>query len=317
MTEAVQFTATDSGGQRLDSFVAAQANVSRSAAARLIGQGAVLLNGAPAHKSAVLQAGDIVTVEVPPPEPPTVQPEALPLSILYEDDSLLVVNKPKGMVVHPAAGHREGTMVAALLHHCGDSLSGIGGVIRPGIVHRLDKETAGLLVVAKHDAAHACLAAQIKEHSFVRQYEAIAYGRLDPPAGTIDAPVGRHPVKRKQMAVFTGKGLPADKGVSRPAVTHYETLGIYRYSGQAFSHLRLTLETGRTHQIRVHLAHIGHPVAGDPLYGPRRILTELAGQCLFAKRLGFIHPDGAPLDFEAPLPDWFSGFSNKMQPIDG
>ena len=209
----------------------------------------------------------------------------------------MVVNKPKGMVVHPAAGNYDGTLVNALMHHCGDSLSGINGVMRPGIVHRIDKNTSGLLMVAKNDAAHNGLAAQIKEHSFTREYEAVVYGNIKNDSGTIDAPIGRHPVKRKQMAV-------TDKG-SKHAVTHFTVL--QRYG--SFTHVRLRLETGRTHQIRVHMAYIGHPVAGDDVYGPKKVITSLSGQCLHAKKVGFVHPiTNKYLEFESELPEYFVKF---------
>lgn len=229
--------------------------------------------------------------------------EEIPLDIVYEDDDLLVVNKPKGMVVHPAPGNRDGTLVNALLAHCGDSLSGINGVLRPGIVHRIDKDTSGLLIVAKSDRAHTGLAKQIKEHTFDRCYEAVVYGNIKED-GSVCAPVGRHPVKRRQMAV-------TDRN-SKPAVTHFTVL--QRYEG--FCHLRLRLETGRTHQIRVHMAYIGHPVAGDPLYGPKKVITSLNGQCLHAKRIGFDHPvTGERLTFESALPDYFTAFLKRLKPL--
>ena len=223
------------------------------------------------------------------------------MEIVYEDDDLLVVNKPKGMVVHPAPGHSSGTLVNALLYHCGDSLSGINGVIRPGIVHRIDKDTSGLLIVAKNDTAHAHLAQQIKEHSFTRIYEAVVYGNVKEDSGTVDAPIGRHPTDRKRMCV-TEKN-------SRNAVTHYEVLA--RYPG--FTHLRLKLETGRTHQIRVHMAYLGHPVAGDPVYGVKKVITSLGGQCLHARVIGFVHPTtGEYLEFTSELPAYFTTFLKKL-----
>ena len=238
------------------------------------------------------------------PEPTVYEarPENIPLDIVYEDADLLVVNKPKGMVVHPAAGNYDGTLVNALLYHCHD-LSGINGVLRPGIVHRIDKDTSGLLIVAKNDRAHQGLAEQIKVHSFTRIYEAIVYGRLRDDSGTVNAPIGRHPTKRKQMAV-----TPVN---SKPAVTHYEVIA--RYDGNtkhgAFTHVRLRLETGRTHQIRVHMASIGHPVVGDAVYGPDAYQKELHGQCLHARTIGFVHPvTGAYLEFTSDLPPYFKDF---------
>ena len=245
-------------GMRLDKFLSVRVEeLTRSAAERLAEQGQVSSGGKTLDKKYRLRAGDAIEVILPEPVGLDILPEAIPLDIRYEDADLLVVNKPKGMVVHPAAGHAGGTLVNALLAHCGDSLSGINGVIRPGIVHRIDKDTSGLLIVAKNDFAHQRLAEQIKEHSFTRMYEAVVHGNLKEDTGTIDAPIGRHPTDRKRMAV-TEKN-------SRHAVTHFEVLA--RYKG--FTHVRLKLETGRTHQIRVHMAYIGHPVAGDPVYGPK------------------------------------------------
>ena len=237
------------------------------------------------------------SILLPEPVDDTAAPEEIPLDIVYEDNDLLVVNKPKGMVVHPAAGNRTGTLVNALLAHCGDSLSGINGVIRPGIVHRIDKDTSGLLIVAKNDAAHRSLATQIKAHSFTREYQAVVYGKLRQDDGTIDAPIGRSTADRKKMAV-TEKN-------SRSAVTHYHVLA--RYDG--FTHVALRLETGRTHQIRVHMAWLGHPVAGDPVYGPKKVIASLGGQCLHAGKIGFEHPrTGEWMEFESPLPPYFTKF---------
>lgn len=226
-----------------------------------------------------------------------VLPEHIPLDVVYEDDDLLVVNKPKGMVVHPAPGNYTGTLVNALLYYCGDSLSGVGGVIRPGIVHRIDKDTSGLLMVAKNDFAHVDLARQIQEHSFHRAYQAVVYGNVTADSGTVCQPIGRSPKDRKKMAVTQQN--------SKPATTHYRVLE--RFGD--FTHIRCVLETGRTHQIRVHMAYIGHPLAGDPVYGPRRVITSLGGQCLHAGEIGFIHPrTGAKMRFEAPLPPYFTSF---------
>lgn len=287
--------------KRADVFVCEIADISRSRAAKLLEDGRVTLNGEKAAKNAKLKLGDRVTVCIPDPEIYDLMPENIPLDIVYEDDDLLVVNKPKGMVVHPAAGNYTGTLVNALMHHCPDSLSGINGVMRPGIVHRIDKNTSGLLIVAKNDLSHNALAMQIKEHSFTREYEAVVYGNLKNDRGTIDAPIGRHPCKRKQMAVIEG---------GRNAVTHYEVLE--RLNG--FTHLRLRLETGRTHQIRVHMSYIGHAVAGDDVYGPKKVITSLCGQCLHAKKIGFIHPKSEKyLEFDSKLPDYFKLFLQRSR----
>ena len=287
---------------RIDIFAAKAAEITRSRAAGLIEDGNVLINGKTAVKNAKVKDGDSVIITVPDPELYDITPENIPLDIVYEDGDLLVVNKPKGMVVHPAAGNYSGTLVNALMYHCGDSLSGINGVMRPGIVHRIDKNTSGLLMVAKNDFAHNKLAEQIKEHSFTREYEAVVYGSLKTDSGVIDAPIGRHPVKRKQMAVIYEN--------SKNAATHYEVLE--RLEG--FTHIRLRLETGRTHQIRVHMAYIGHPVAGDEVYGPKKVIKELSGQCLHAKKVGFIHPrTGKYMEFDSPLPDYFVNFLKRLR----
>ena len=282
-------------GERVDKALAALfPDISRSYLQKLISSGAVEINGQTAVKSRVTKAGDEITVLIPDPEAPTAQPEDIPLDIAYEDGDLLVVNKPKGMVVHPAAGNYTGTLVNALLYYCGDSLSGINGVLRPGIVHRIDKDTSGLLIVAKNDAAHRGLAEQIRVHSFTRCYEAVAVGCPKEDSGTINAPIARHPVERKKMAIVPG---------GREAITHYEVLG--KYPG--YSHLRLTLETGRTHQIRVHLAAIGHPVVCDEVYGAKKPQFDCCkGQCLHAARIAFEHPiTGERIDLAAPLPEYF------------
>lgn len=289
-------------GERLDRFAAQMSGLTRSAVQGLADDGAVTVNGKTASKNYRLRSGDEVTITVPEPTVYEAKPENIPLDIVYEDADLLVVNKPKGMVVHPAAGNYDGTLVNALLFHCHD-LSGINGVLRPGIVHRIDKDTSGLLIVAKNDRAHQGLAEQIKAHSFTRVYEAIVYGKLRDDSGTVNAPIGRHPIKRKQMAV-----TPVN---SKPAVTHYEVIA--RYDGNtrhgAFTHVRLRLETGRTHQIRVHMASIGHPVVGDAVYGPDAYQKELHGQCLHARTIGFVHPvTGAYLEFTSDLPPYFKDF---------
>ena len=291
-------------GMRADKAIsAALPALSRSAVQALIQDGRVLCNGAPVQKSTKLPVQSVLTVEIPPARPLEVVAQNIPLDIVYEDNDLLVVNKPKGMVVHPAAGNEDGTLVNALLYHCGDSLSGINGVIRPGIVHRIDKDTSGLLIVAKNDAAHRSLAEQIKAHSFTREYRAVVYGRIKAD-GTVDAPIARHPQERKRMAVVRS---PA----AREAVTHYFV--VRHFTG--FTQLRLRLETGRTHQIRVHMAYIGHPVAGDPVYGPKKVITSLGGQCLHAGLIGFVHPrTGQYMEFEAPLPPYFTDFLKTLRP---
>lgn len=291
-------------GIRADKAVsAAMPALSRSAVQGLIQNGHVRCNGVPVQKSAKLPVQAVLTVEIPPARPLEVAAQAIPLDIVYEDGDLLVVNKPKGMVVHPAAGNEDGTLVNALLHHCGDSLSGINGVIRPGIVHRIDKDTSGLLIVAKNDAAHRSLAEQIKAHSFTREYRAVVYGRVRED-GTVNAPIARHPQERKRMAVVQS---PA----ARAAVTHYFV--VRNFNG--FTQLRLRLETGRTHQIRVHMAYIGHPVAGDPVYGPKKVIAPLGGQCLHAGLIGFVHPrTGEYMEFEAPLPPYFTDFIKTLRP---
>lgn len=288
--------------ERIDVFTAKTAELTRSRAAGIIEGGNVLINGKTAAKNAKVKDGDRVEITLPDPEVYDITPENIPLNIVFEDSDLLVVNKPKGMVVHPAAGNYSGTLVNALMYHCGDSLSGINGIMRPGIVHRIDKNTSGLLMVAKNDFAHNKLAEQIKEHSFTREYEAVVYGSLKNDSGIIDAPIGRHPIKRKQMAVVFEN--------SKNAVTHYEV--IKRLEG--FTHIKLRLETGRTHQIRVHMAYIGHPVAGDEVYGPKKVIKELGGQCLHAKKIGFIHPRTEKyMEFDSMLPDYFINFLKGLR----
>ena len=277
--------------------------LTRASAVRLTESGDVTLNGKTASKSDKVKIGDIVEITYPEPVSSEAVPQDIPLDIIYEDDDLLVVNKPKGMVVHPAAGNPDGTLVNALLYHCGDSLSGIGGVVRPGIVHRIDKDTSGLLMVAKNDIAHLKLSEQIKEHSFTREYEAVIIGHLKEQNGSIDAPIGRSKNDRKKMAVTELN--------SKNAVTRYEVLEEY----PGFSYVRLRLETGRTHQIRVHMAYLGHPLAGDGVYGGRnaeRIME--GGQCLHARKIGFIHPTtGKYMEFTSPLPEYFTKFLEKLR----
>lgn len=275
--------------------------LSRSSSQQLIEDGLVLVNGNPCNKKTVVKSGDEIAITLPEPTVLSVDAEDIPLDIVYEDEHLLVVNKPKGMVVHPAAGNYNGTLVNALMHHCGDSLSGINGVIRPGIVHRIDKDTSGLLVVAKNDTAHRGLAEQIKEHSFTRIYNTVVVGNIKDDTGTIDAPIGRHPKDRKKQAV-------TDKN-SKNAVTHFEVLE--RYNG--FTFLKVTLETGRTHQIRVHMAYRGNPVAGDVVYGNPKKTYGLEGQCLNASTIGFIHPiTGEYLEFTTELPEYFKDFLRRI-----
>ncbi len=291
---------------RIDVFVSKICDVTRSRASKLIADGNVLINQKTAVKNDKLQCGDTVEISIPDPVELDVIPQDLNLQIVFEDQDLLVVNKPKGMVVHPAAGNFDGTLVNGLLYHCKDNLSGINGVLRPGIVHRIDKNTSGLLMVAKNDNSHNFLAKQISEHTFTREYEAIVYGNVKQDEGTINAPIGRHPVKRKQMAVTNT--------ASRNAVTHFKVLE--RFGN--FTHLRLRLETGRTHQIRVHMAYIGHPVAGDDVYGPKKVITELSGQCLHAKKIGFIHPRTQEyLEFDSVLPEYFTRFLRKLKNSNG
>ncbi|MFI3325793.1 MAG: RluA family pseudouridine synthase [Clostridia bacterium] len=302
MNEQINFTVDKL--DRLDKLISEETEISRAKVQNLITQGEILVNGKVPAKSYKAKIGDNVIITIPEPVDIDVLPENIPLDIVYEDDDLLVVNKPKGMVVHPAPGNYQGTMVNALLYHAKDSLSGINGKIRPGIVHRIDKDTSGLLIVAKNDFAHNDLALQIKEHSFNREYRAIVYGKFKDDVGTVDAPIGRNPNDRKQMAVILSGAA------AKNAVTHYEM--IERFSG--FSYIKLKLETGRTHQIRVHLAYLGKPVAGDPIYGPKSVITELKGQCLHAGLIGFIHPrTGEYMEFEAPLPDYFEKYLAKLK----
>ena len=302
MNETVVLTASaEDAGSRIDKYISDNiAELTRSAVQGLIEKGLVLVNGREVSKNCKLKAGDEVTAEIPEPEPMDAAAEDIPLDIVYEDDDLLVVNKPKGMVVHPAHGNYTGTLVNALLHHCGDSLSGINGVIRPGIVHRIDKNTSGLLIVAKNDASHLKLAEQIKAHSFTREYEAVACGYFKETEGTVDAPIGRHKTDRKKMCV-----TPEN---SRNAVTHYSV--IKQYGG--YAHVRLRLETGRTHQIRVHLSYIGHPVLGDDVYG--KPYKGIEGQCLHARKIGFIHPStGEYMEFQSELPEYFTAVLRKLE----
>ena len=289
-------------GERIDALLARSIeDLSRSAAARLLEGGCVTLRGAPVAKNYRTTAGEIFEVELPEPEAPTPLPENIPLDVVFEDGDVIVVNKPRGMVVHPAPGHPDGTLVNALLYHCGDSLSGVGGEKRPGIVHRIDRDTSGLLIAAKNDAAHLALSAQLADRSLSRVYEAVAVGNFREDSGTVDAPIGRHPVDRKRMAVTARNG--------RSAVTHWQV--ITRYNG--YTHIRCVLETGRTHQIRVHMAYIGHPLLGDMAYGRKKPEKGLEGQCLHARELKFIHPrSGESIRLTTELPDYFREVLSKL-----
>ena len=292
----------EDAGKRLDAFLAEKTELSRSAAARLAESGAVTVCGIKREKKHPLKVGDVIELEIPEAEEYEAAPENIPLDVVYEDNDIIVINKPSGMVVHPAPGNYTGTLVNALLYHCRDSLSGIGGVMRPGIVHRIDKDTSGLLVVAKNDSAHKALSEELSYHGIEREYHALVKGGFKTESGTVDLPLGRHPVDRKKMAVL--KNDPT----AREAVTHYEVIASF---GQV-TYLRLKLETGRTHQIRVHMSHLGHALIGDEVYGSNKIPFEkqhaslLDGQILHAKRLSLTHPrTGERMTFECELPDNF------------
>ena len=290
-------------GERIDKFLSVLVpDCSRNSIQKLIEQGNVTINGVSVNKKYKVNTDDEILVVTGELKPLDAEPENIPLDIVYEDDDLLVVNKPRGMVVHPAPGNYTGTLVNALLYHCKDSLSGINGVLRPGIVHRIDKDTSGLLIVAKNDKAHMGLAEQIKEHSFTREYNAVICGHLKDQEGTVNAPIGRNPKDRKKMCVTMQN--------SKNAVTHYSV--IEEYNG--YSHVSLKLETGRTHQIRVHMAHLGHPVAGDLVYGHDKKSAELNGQCLHAIKIGFVHPiKNEYMEFSSDLPDYFTAILNKLE----
>jgi len=298
MMETIGFNAV--GGCRLDKLISDNTELSRSAAVKLIVRGLVTVNGKPAGKKDIPPDGSVVEISLPEPQSADILPEDIPLDIVYEDADLLVVNKPKGMVVHPAAGHYSGTLVNGLMFHCGDSLSGINGEIRPGIVHRIDKDTSGLLMVAKNDFAHIGLSEQIKAHTFTREYNAVVTGSIK-ENGTVNAPIGRHKTDRKRMCVTAEN--------SREAITHYSV--IRNYAG--YTHLAVKLETGRTHQIRVHMSYIGHPVAGDEVYGNGKP-KWLGGQCLHAKKVGFVHPrTGEYMEFDSELPEYFTKFLKSIE----
>lgn len=293
----------DQAGERLDAFLARMGEgLTRSAAQKLIEQGQVLRNGKPGKKNDKLNPGDMIEYTLPEAKPVDIVATEMPLDIVYEDEDVLVINKPKGLVVHPAAGHQEDTLVNGLLYALGDDLSGINGELRPGIVHRIDKDTSGLLAVAKNDLAHTMLASQLKDHSMARTYDAIVCGNLKEDSGTVDAPIGRHPTDRKKMCVTQRN--------SKPAVTHWEV--VTRYKG--YTHIRCKLETGRTHQIRVHMAYIGHPILGDTVYGHKKPELGQSSQCLHAGALCFAHPrDGRPILVFAELPQYFRDVLEKLE----
>ena len=293
-------------GERLDAFLSRSAEgLSRSAAQKLIADGNVLLNGRPARKNDRLRVGDSVELTIPEPREVDIAPKQMPLDIIYEDEDVAVINKPKGLVVHPAVGHQDDTLVNGLLYAMGDSLSGINGELRPGIVHRIDKDTSGLLAIAKNDLAHTVLASQLKDHSMARTYEAIVCGSFKEDSGTVDAPIGRHPTDRKKMCVTQRN--------SKNAVTHWEVVERFR----GYTHIRCRLETGRTHQIRVHMAYIGHPILGDTVYGHKKPELGQDSQCLHAGALCFRHPrDGRPVMVFAPLPDYFQSVLEKLRKME-
>ena len=287
----------ESKNQRLDAFLAS----SRSQATRLIESGEVAVNGRAVSKSYKLAGGEDIAVTLPEPEPVEAVPQDIPLDVVYEDADVIVVNKPSGMVVHPAPGHPDGTLVNVLLYHCAGTLSGVGGALRPGIVHRIDRDTSGLIIAAKNDAAHQYLSAQLADHTLARTYECIVVGALREDRGTVDAPIARHPTDRKRMAVVAG---------GREAVTHWEVIA--RYPG--YTHVRCRLETGRTHQIRVHMAYIGHPILGDTVYGAKKEVPGLTGQCLHAVGLRFLHPrTHEVVELSCPLPEEFTRMLQKIR----
>ena len=291
----------ENAGERLDACLARMADgVTRSAAARAIAEGRVLVNGRAAGKSLKLSGGEQIEFTPEEPAPISAAPQDIPLDVVYEDGDVIVVNKPSGLVVHPAPGHPDGTLVNALLHHCGSSLSGVGGALRPGIVHRIDRDTSGLIIAAKNDMAHQSLAAQLADHTLARTYECIVTGNLREDSGTVDAPIARDSRDRKRMAVVSG---------GRRAVTHWEVIA--RYPG--YTHIRCRLETGRTHQIRVHMAYLGHPILGDTVYGAKKPVPGLTGQCLHAVALRFLHPrTGEAVSLSCPLPEEFTAILRRI-----
>lgn len=290
-------------GERIDRFLSGNLEaLSRSYIQKLLKESRILVNNNTVKANYKILEGDQIDIQIPEPEILDIRPENIPLDILYEDDDILIVNKPKGMVVHPSPGHYNHTLVNAVLYHCGDRLSGINGVLRPGIVHRIDMDTTGSLLICRNDHAHQILAEQLKDHSITRKYQAVVYGNLKADSGTVDAPIGRHPIDRKKMSTKSPHG--------KRAVTHFtvlERFGNYTY-------IECTLETGRTHQIRVHMASVGHPILGDTVYGPARCPFRLQGQTLHAKTLGFVHPStGEYMEFDAPLPEYFSALLDKLR----
>ncbi len=297
-----RLTCKADGDERVDRFLArALPQLTRSALQRLLEEGRVTCGGQMVKKNRRTSPGELYLVDLPALRPMEAVGQDIPLSVVYEDADVIVVDKPVGMVVHPAPGHPDGTLVNALLYHCGDSLSGINGTLRPGIVHRIDRDTSGLIIAAKNDASHLALAAQLQDHTLYREYRAVVVGTLREEEGTVDAPLARHPTDRKKMAVIPG---------GRRAVTHWEVLG--RYRGHTYVSCRL--ETGRTHQIRVHMAHLGHPLLGDTVYGAKKPVPGLAGQCLHAQRLSFLHPrTGERITVECPLPEWFRRVLEKLE----
>lgn len=296
------FVTEELAGDRIDRFLTEQCEeLSRSFLQKLLKAGEILVDGKPVKASYKVTEGDQISFDVPEAVEPEILAEDIPLDILYEDRDVVLVNKPKGMVVHPAAGHYTGTLVNALMHHCREDLSGINGVLRPGIVHRIDMDTTGVLIVCKNDLAHTAIAEQLKEHSITRRYQAIVHGNMKEDCGTVDAPIGRHPQDRKKMCVNHQNG--------KSAVTHWRVLN--RFSD--FTHIECRLETGRTHQIRVHMASIAHPLLGDAVYGPAKCPYKLQGQTLHAGILGFVHPrTGEYMEYEAPLPEYFQGLLKKL-----
>lgn len=297
---------TEAGaGVRIDRYLSeAASDFTRSYLQKLVKEGAVTVNGKAVKASYAVEAGDRIELEIPEQKEPDILPENIPLDVLYEDSDVILVNKPKGMVVHPAAGHYTGTLVNALMYHCRDDLSGINGVLRPGIVHRIDMDTTGVLIACKNDMAHNHIAEQLKAHSITRRYYALVHGVIKEDEGTVDAPIGRHPIDRKKMAIERKNG--------KEAVTHYKVL--QRYKGYTLIECRL--ETGRTHQIRVHMSSLGHPLVGDAVYGPAKCPFSLQGQTLHAYILGFVHPrTGVYMEFQAPLPEYFEKLIKSLQKI--
>ena len=312
-------TVNDSDNKRLDAYLAVNLpDLTRNAIQKLLESGSITLNGKPVKKNHKTSYGDEYTIIQNEPDDSVLLKQDIPLDVVYEDIDLIVVNKPKGMVVHPAPGHSDGTLVNALLHHCGDSLSGIGGIARPGIVHRIDKDTSGLVIAAKNDHAHQSLASQLASRTLTREYETIVCGNIKNDIGTVDAPIGRHPVDRKRQAVQNTSGVTQKKYIAatgyRDAITHYEVIS--RYPG--YTYIRCRLETGRTHQIRVHMAHTGHPILGDIIYGRKKPELGMSSQCLHAKKLCFKHPTaGESIELCTELPDYFINVLSTLEKREG